>query len=201
MTEILVKKENGRLENFDIKKLKRSLKNSGADSVTTEKICNEIIERVSNGLSTSEIYNITRKLLKKYSDRKVFLRYNLPSAISKMGPEGFAFEKFIGEVFESYGYSPVYVGKKIAGKCIKNHEMDIVAFRDNEHVTAELKFHNSRSKKTDLRVALYMKARFEDIESAGYYGDKIPKQMIITNTKFTTNAKNYSSCAGLEALS
>ena len=201
MKEVLVKKENGKLENFDIKKLERSLKNSGADRKTSEKICTEIKEKVLNGFDTSEIYNLTRSLLKKYSDKKVFLRYNLPSAISKMGPEGFAFEVFIGEVFKAYRYSPVYVGKKIAGKCIKNHEMDIVAFKNNEHITAELKFHNSRSKKTDLRVALYMKARFLDIESTGYYGEKKARQMIITNTKFTTNAKKYSKCAGIEVLS
>lgn len=201
MNEILVKKEDGQLEKFDIKKLKQSLKNSGADTVTQEKICSEIEGRIIEGLDTSEIYNLTRKLLKEYSDSKVFLRYNLPSAMSKMGPEGFAFEQFIGEVFQAYGYSPVHVGKKIAGKCIKNHEMDIVAFKSNEHITAELKFHNSRSKKTDLKVALYMKARFNDIEAAGYYGDKDPRQMIITNTKFTTNAKTYSKCAGIEVLS
>lgn len=201
MNEILVKKENGKLENFDIKKLKKSLKNSGADSDITKKICKEIEKKVSNGLDTSEIYNLTRDLLKKYSDKKVFLHYNLPSAISKMGPEGFAFEQFIRQVFESYRYTPVYVGKRIAGKCIKNHEMDIVAFKGNEHITAELKFHNSRSKKTDLRVVLYMKARFEDIEAAGYYGDKEARQMIITNTKFTTNAKTYAGCAGIEVLS
>jgi hypothetical protein len=201
MNKISIKKEGGKIENFDRKKLKKSLLKSGSSKKTCDSICQEIEKKVENGMKTSDVYNLTKELLKKAEEKKVFLRYNLPSAISKMGPEGFAFESFIGEIFESYGYSPVHVGKIISGKCIKNHEMDIVAFKDSKHVTAELKFHNSRSKKTDLKVALYMKARFEDIESTGYYGDKESRQMIITNTKFTKNAKTYSKCAGIEVLS
>ncbi len=201
MSEILIKKENGRLEKFNIKKLEKSLKKSGANKELIENICKKVECEIKDGFSSSKIYNITRKLLENFEDKKAFLRYNLPNAISKLGPEGFAFEKFIGEVFESYNYSPVFVGKKIAGKCIQSHEMDIVAFKGNDHVTAELKFHNSRSKKSELKVALYMKARFDDIESSGYYGNKNPRKMIITNTKFTANAKKYSACSGIEVLS
>lgn len=206
MREILVKKEDGNLEKFNAKKIKKSLKHLGINDSLTDKLIEDIYNKAKfckeGGIcSTQDIYKGILNNLKKNKDKKFFLRYNLPLAISKLGPEGFAFEKFVGEIFEAYKYSPVFVGKKIPGKCISNHEMDIVAHKDNTIITAELKFHNSRSKKTDLKVALYMKARFDDIEESGFYGDSIPRKMIITNTKFTENTKKYSKCVDIDVLS
>jgi hypothetical protein len=199
--KILIKKEDGDNEEFSLLKIKNSLKNSGADEELSEKISNIVKEKLKEDCSSDSIYDTVRNILKDEKEDKVFFRYNLPLAILKLGPEGFAFEQFIGEIFEAYSYSPVFVGKKIPGKCIATHEMDIVANKKDILLTAELKFHNSRSKKTDLKVALYMKARFDDIEASGFYQDNIPKKMIITNTKFTTNAKSYAKCAGIEVLS
>lgn len=195
----LVKKWNGEEEIFDVKKFRISLERSGASKKIIDNIIEEIYHIIYNGISTQEIFKKAFALLKarQYNSS---LRYNLANAISEMGPDGFSFEKFIGEVFQSYQYKPVYVGKKIKGKCVE-HEIDIIAFKDSEHLTAELKFKNSKKSKTDLKVILYMKARFNDIFEAGYYTDKKPRQMIITNTKFTSNAKKYAQCANLEVLS
>jgi hypothetical protein len=200
-TKILIKKKNGKEENFSIKKVEKSLKKSGIDTALCKKICHGIEYKIKKNDSTDKIYHYVNKILKQNNDKKVLLRYSLPSAILKLGPEGFAFEQFIGEIFEAYGYSPVFVGKKIPGKCIRTHEMDIVAQKDNTMTTAELKFHNSKAKKTDLKVALYMKARFDDIEASGFYKELLPIKMIITNTKFTTNAKIYSNCVKIKVLS
>ncbi len=197
--QILVKKQDGSLEIFNEKKLKKSIKINGG----SEKVVREVMEYIKKEnfvkISTEKIYELTQEFLLKSGQKHAYLRYNLPSAIYKLGPEGFAFEKFIAEVFQAYKYNPVYVGKKIQGKCV-SHELDVVAQKGGELMTAELKFHNSKSKKTDLHVALYMKARFDDILAGGYYGDKKPRQLIITNTKFTYNAKAYAKCANLEVL-
>ena len=151
-----------------------------------------------DGISTQKIFKKAFSVLRQ-EQHPSSLRYNLANAMAQMGPAGFAFEKFIGEIFKAYGYSPVYVGKFVKGKCIQ-HEMDVVAFKDGEHVTAELKHHSSRRAKSDLKVILYMQSRFNDILESGYYGNKKPRQMIITNTKFTTNAKKYAKCAQVEVL-
>jgi Holliday junction resolvase-like predicted endonuclease len=82
-----------------------------------------------------------------------------------------------------------------------HHELDIVAENNDHILTVEAKFHNSRSKKSDLQVILYMKSRFLDILEGGYYKDKEPKQLIVTNTKFTDNAKKYAKCSGTDILS
>ena len=197
--EILVKKQDGNLEVFDKEKLVASVKKNGGSPEVIDKVCDYLEKEQVVKISSDKIYSLTQKFLLKEGQKHAFLRYNLPQAVYKLGPEGFAFEKFIAEVFESYQYKPVYVGKRLQGKCVL-HELDVIAYKGNELMTAELKFHNSRSKKTDLHVALYMKARFDDILAGGYYGDKTPRQFIITNTKFTYNAKAYAKCAGLEVL-
>src|SRR3990167_6783794 len=63
---------------------------------------------------------------------------------------------------------------------------------------AELKFHNQIGEKSDLKVALYVKARFDDL-SAQYFDYGRRRQLdegwLITNTKFSSNAIRYGLCA------
>ena len=150
-------------------------------------------------MKSDTIYEISFELLKNKS-KKASVRYNLTNAIALLGPEGFAFEVFLAEIAKALGYKKVQTGKKIQGKCII-HEMDIVGEKDNHILHVESKFHNSRSKKSDLKVILYMRARFDDITNSGYYGQKQSRQVIVTNTKFTTNAKKYAKCSGTEVVS
>jgi len=160
--KILVRKQNKTIESFDRKKLLESIeKNTGSEKIV-DNIFEYFKEKNIKETTSNEIHRLAERFLLKSGDKKAFLRYNLPKAVYKLGPEGFAFEEFIGQVVKSYGYESVFVGKKIAGKCTV-HEMDIVAKRGTELMTAELKFHNSRSKKSDLKVVLYMKARFDDL--------------------------------------
>ncbi len=198
--KILVKKYDGSIEQFDPQKLKKSLKSSKVGEETIQELFQFFEKEGINEISSNKIYSLVRNILLKKKKTTEFLRYNLPNAISKLGPEGFAFEAFIAQVFRAYGYKEVYVGKHIPGKCL-SYEMDIVAKKDGTLMTAELKFHNARNKKSDLKVVLYMDARFRDIRDSGYYEKNKPRQVIITNTKFTTNAKKYSKCAKLEVLS
>ncbi len=197
--DILIQKKDGTVEHFDKFKLIKSLRNMDSPEGIAEDVIIHCHEHNIKKIDTDSIYLLVRKLLMKRGRTRDFMRYNLPLAVSRLGPEGFAFEKFIGEVFKSYGYKNVYVGKKIRGKCV-THEVDIVTSNEKESITAELKFHNSRAKKTDLKVTLYMRARFDDILDSGFYEDKIPRQLIITNTKFTTNAKRYAKCADIGVL-
>jgi hypothetical protein len=88
------------------------------------------------------------------------------------------------------------------GKCVA-HEVDFFAHKGEETMGAELKYHNDPGYKTDVKTALYVKARFEDIFScvAGP-GKKCPidRGLLVTNTKFTSEAVRYAECAGLELL-
>lgn len=194
-----VVKLDGTVEEFDPKKLDASLLRSGASKQTREEIIATIEKELKDGESTSAIYKRAFKLLEKYDTRpEVTFRYSLRRAISEFGPSGFPFEKFVGEVFRLQGYN-VQVGKKIRGRCVM-HEMDVIGDKDNERFTAELKFHNKLTIKTDLKVTLYVRARFDDLIEGGFYGDKKPRLAIITNTKFSSNAIRYGECAGLELI-
>lgn len=194
-----VKKLDGTIEPFDPNKLDTSLARSGAHKEVRDKVIKQIEEQLVDGMSTSVIYRKAFRLLDKLEEKPdVRFRYSLRRAISDFGPSGFPFEKFVGEVFRLKGYQ-VQIGKKIKGKCVP-HEMDLIADRGDERFTAELKFHNKLSLKTDLKVTLYIRARFDDLIAGGYYEDKKPRLGIITNTKFSSNAIRYSECAGLELI-
>jgi hypothetical protein len=90
----------------------------------------------------------------------------------------------------------------IPGKCVM-HEVDVYAERDGEHLAAELKYHNDPGYKTDVKVALYVKARLDDIWQCDPAHDKkcpVDHGFLITNTKFTKDAIQYASCSGLNLL-
>ena len=194
-----VTKLDGTTEEFDSQKLRGSLERSGADTPTINRIISHIERELFTGITTSHIYKHAFKLLgEQEEDRGVNFRYSLRRAISEFGPSGFPFEKFVGEVYRLRGYK-VEVGKKLKGRCV-SHEMDVIGKKSDEIFTAELKFHNKLTIKTDLKVALYVRARFDDLIAGGYYGEKKPRLAIITNTKFSSNAIKYGECAGLELI-
>jgi len=86
---------------------------------------------------------------------------------------------------------------------INSDDQYLLAFKDEESIGIELKFHNSPGIKTDLKVALYVRERFEDIKRASVGKNSTPlinESMLITNTKFTSNAIHYSKCIGLKLL-
>jgi len=93
--------------------------------------------------------------------------------------------------------------KILQGKCVA-HEIDLYASHPEQGVrlAAELKYHNDPAYKTDLKVALYAKSRFDDIFScdAEKYACPIDRGLLVTNTKFTSEAIAYAECAGVELL-
>ena len=77
--------------------------------------------------------------------------------------------------------------------------MDVVAWNDEKLIMVEAKFHNELGVKSDLKVALYVKARFEDLSKMTFnYGKerKLDEGWLVTNTKFTSTAIEYGSCQG-----
>lgn len=196
--KIYVTKANGEREIFDVNKLKNSLRRAGAEENIIERIAKKIETELVDGTETTKIYKKAFSMLVKKANISA-ARYSVRRAILDLGPNGFPFEDYIGEIYRSKGYN-VEVGKTVKGLCVI-HEIDIVAQNKEELVMAELKFHNNVGVKTDLKVVLYVKARFDDIEKANSYKEvaenKIFKKMVITNTKFSSRAIQYANCAGL----
>jgi hypothetical protein len=194
-------KADGSKETFDPVRLMESLERSGAQPFTAERITKTVTDTVVPGVSSKEIYTKAFSLLRKEA-RPVAARYALRRALLELGPTGHPFEDFVSHLFQAEGWQ-VETRKMIQGKCVL-HEVDFYASHkeQNEFLAAELKYHNDPGYKTDLKVALYVKSRFDDIFSCDPTVRECPidRGILVTNTKFTSEAVAYAECAGVELL-
>ncbi|PIQ92277.1 MAG: ATPase [Parcubacteria group bacterium CG11_big_fil_rev_8_21_14_0_20_39_22] len=199
--EIFIRKANGEDEPFDPHKLEQSLQRADAPEGEIVRIVEHIKNEIVQGMTTEDIYRHAFNLLKK-EKRSSATKYSLRRALAALGPSGYPFEAFLGELYKRKGYT-ISSQRIIKGKCAE-HELDMVAYNDQEVVVAEAKFHTEHHFKTDLKTSLYVKARFDDIKDSAIdikgSQRKIDRKMLITNTKFTTTAIDYAQCAGLELV-
>ncbi len=194
--EVYVVKADGTRELFDQTKLEHSLKKAGAGATTAHDIIEHIKTHLSEDITTHEIYKHAFDLLHK-DDKPIALKYSLKRAIMDLGPSGFPFEDFVAEIFKSRGYDAV-TGQIVKGFCVE-HEVDVVAWNKEKLIMVEAKFHNELGVKSDLKIALYVKARFDDLSKVEFdYGGtrKLDEGWLVTNTKFSSTAIEYGSCQG-----
>jgi uncharacterized protein YqgQ len=196
-SDILITKSSGEQVKFSRNKLSHSLSRAGAGKEDIEIIISEIEKLLYTGMHTKNIYKKAFGLLRKRS-RPMAARYKLKSAIMQLGPSGFPFEKFIAEILKDEGYK-IKVGRVIKGRCIQ-HEIDVVAEKDNKRVMIECKFHSERNRICSVKIPLYIQSRFLDLEKSGIE-TKFHQGWIATNTRFSADAIKYSKCAGLYLLS
>jgi len=199
--EILITKASGATEPFHREKVIDSLTRSGASRPTIDKIIAHIEDELREGMSTSAIYKHAYFLLHKL-ESPVASRYSLKRAVMELGPSGFPFEHFIAEIFRSRGFE-AKTNQLVKGVCVE-HEIDIAAWNEHKLIMCEAKFHNDLELKSDLKVALYIKSRFDDVRGRKHlYGGKerdVDEFWLITNTKFTTQAIQYGSCSGIKLV-
>lgn len=196
-TLISVVKNTGEREAWDRGKLERSLHFAKAPNELIEEIVLHVEKDIHDGMRTADIYEHAFDLLKRYH-RPAAAEYSIKRAILQLGPSGFPFERFIARILEAQGYT-TRVGVMVPGVCV-THEVDVVAEKQDERILVEAKFHNSASIKSDVKVALYVHARFEDIQKKlDMEGDKerYTHAWLITNTEFTSQAIQYGNCVGL----
>ncbi len=201
MSPIFVVKATGEQEVFRPAKLVESLLRAGAGVEKANEILAHIESELVSGMTTNDIYRHAFDLLRNAAHH-VAARYSMKRAIAELGPSGFPFEKFISEIFKAKGYHAV-TGQIVAGSCVE-HEVDVVAWKEKELVMVEAKFHNEPGLKSDLKIALYVKARYDDLKENLYdYGGKkhkISTFYLFTNTKFTDHAIRYAECKGLSLV-
>lgn len=199
---IFIVKMDGKKAVFDSSKLVSSLERSGANDVIISRILSHVEASLYEGISTKEIYKIAFSLLRK-SSRPTAARYKLKKAIMELGPTGFPFEKFVGEILAHKGFS-TNVGVIVKGHCV-NHEVDVVAEKDEKHFMIECKFHSDQARHCNVKIPLYIHSRFLDVEKQWKkkpgHETKFHQGWIFTNTRFTTDAIQYGTCAGLMLVS
>ncbi len=201
MAPIVITKADGSSEVFDPERLVMSLIRSGAGEHAARRIAEIITSTVTPSTSSKEIYTRAFALLRKEA-RPVAARYALRRALLELGPSGHPFEDFISHLYRAEGWQ-VETRKIMKGKCV-SHEVDFYASHpeQNMFLAAELKYHNDPGYKTDLKVALYVKSRFDDIFDCDVTNRSCPidRGLLVTNTKFTSEAIAYAECSGVELL-
>ncbi len=215
-----IRKANGTIEDFDEKKLVKAIVQSGANIEVAHDICKYVkdkcYENYKDGQSirTDYIYRLAFKHLKNISKASA-LKFSLKRSMLEIGPSGFPFEKFIAHIWQHDGYSAI-TGQMVYGKCV-SHEVDVVAWREDELVMIEAKFHSDAGSRTDLKNALYVKARYDDIDGNEYninsfdekctrglstkMSKKLTEGWLITNTYFSDTAITYANCNNLKLMS
>ena len=199
---LIITKASGEKVVFDSSKLLNSLRSAGASDAISLKILKEITSGLKEGDTTGKIYQKAFSLLKKFS-RPSAPRYKLKRAVMELGPSGYPFEKFVGEILKKQGYD-TQVGVILPGKCV-THEVDVLAERKDEKIAIECKFGNHNGKKVDIKVALYVHSRFRDLRNKWRKDnpDHSIKYMggIFTNGSFTSDAVQYGTCVGMKMVS
>jgi hypothetical protein len=195
--ELFIIKGNGKRELFDPRKLKDSLLQSGATVFVADDITDVISKKLKPGTTTASIYKQAFRLLRKIEKRSA-VTYSLRRSIEGLGPTGFPFEIYIAQLLEKKGYKTL-VGQIVQGAC-SEHEVDVIAWNKENCLFIEAKFHNQRGIKSDTKTALYVKARFDDLRDQEITLDGelrvMTRGLLITNTKFTENSKQYVACNG-----
>ena len=202
-TPISVTKSNGTKELFDEEKLSNSLQRVGATPEAVDEIVDQVQKEMWDGIPTADIYGHAFALLRKYH-HPTAVKYSIRRALFELGPDGFPFERFVARIFQLWGYEAV-TDQTLLGACVE-HEVDVVAWKGEELSMVEAKFHNEFGLKSDLKVVLYVKARFDDLSDVIFeYGGKARKlapggRYLFTNTKFTDSAIRYGVCKGLKMV-
>lgn len=191
-------KYSGDVVPFNVDKLKDSLRRTQVSEEIIQQIIAQIESTIYEGITTKKIYQMAFKMLKDKS-RVSASKYKLKKALMELGPSGFPFEKLVGKLLAHEGFE-TKVGVIVQGNCVQ-HEVDVIAQKDNSHYMIECKYHSDQGRFCNVKIPLYIHSRFLDLEKKWKYQKgheaKFHKGGVYTNTRFTTDAIQYGKCVGL----
>jgi hypothetical protein len=200
MDQKFITKSTGERQEFIPEKLRDSLILATASKELADRIVEHIGVEIKDGMSTKEIYRHAFEMLER-DHKPVAVKYSMRKAVMDLGPTGFPFENFVAEIFRAKGFEAI-TDVELLGSCVP-HELDVVAWNENKLIVVEAKFHNVLGVKSDLKVALYIKARFDDLRDNFYdFGGKrkIDESWLVTNTKFSKQAIHYAECKEMKLV-
>lgn len=188
-------KANGEKEIFSKEKLIYSIERAEIPKKLQNDVLQKVLSKLYENITTREINNLIIEALEESQSPYISSKFGLKKAIIDLGPTGFPFEDFVSKIFQELGFQ-TKVRQILQGKCI-THEIDVLGEMNQEKLMVEAKFHNALGIKTDVHVALYTKARFEDIKEK----NNLNTVYLVTNTKMTSDAISYAQCVGMKIIS
>lgn len=197
-------KTTGAEETFDEHKLRGSLRRARASPDEIRRVMQHVRDNLHDRMTTRQIYRLAFTTLRtnqhrrrtEPAERATAARYSLQRAILELGPTGYPFERFLGELLRHDGFR-VAVGASLPGRFVR-HEIDVVAERRRERVLAECKFRADPAGKVDVQIAMYVSARAQDLRDAGRGWTSF---WLVTNGRFTRDALLFGEGTGLTLLS
>jgi len=201
--ELLIVKASGQREPFNSEKVFEACVRAGASPALAKSIADQIKGMLYEGISTREIYHEVRRLLEA-SRVEVAARYSLKEALMRLGPAGFPFETYIGELLQEYGYE-TKLRTIVEGFCVK-HELDIIAVEKAGSVSKthmiECKYHNAPGIITGVKEVMYTYARFLDLKEGWEHGKcgSFDQAWLVCNTKSSLDAQAFARCRGIRLL-
>lgn len=192
-----VTKNDGTIEPYNEDKIRTSATRVGVPTALQNEMLQSIRDRLYDGIKTHEIFTMIKEFLTDSNSPYLAMKYNLKDALAELGPSGYPFEQYVSLLLTELGYH-TKTNQTLEGACV-SHEVDILATKDGTTYFIEAKFHKSPSQRSDVRIALYIKARFDDLSNAWKNGPVKP--WIITNTRFSTDAIKYSECQAIALTS
>mgnify|MGYP000707545939 FL=1 len=196
---IRVRKFDGSLELYDQSKVVRTAIRMGLDKKAAEELADEISSKVYDGIPTSEILSLIHDLASKIRPELKYVE-NLREAISAMRPKP-DFEEYVRIVLKAAGYM-VEPGRVLEGRCI-DHEIDGIAFKDDEVVIVETKHHVNPHAYTGLDTVLQLWAALEDLKEGhrlGFHNYPFTSALLVCNTKISMHAERYARCKGMKYM-
>lgn len=192
---INIKKASGEIEPFSEEKVLNSIKRASIPQNLQNYVLKHVKSILYNNISTSEIYQHIIEFLSKSDFPYAAAKYSLKQSIMNLGPSGYPFEDFVSAILKAENYQ-TSVRKIVKGSAV-SHEIDIIAEKESQKAMIECKFHNNPGTKTDIHVALYTKARFDDVKDLNNF----QSAWLITNTKISGEAIDYSLYYRLKTIS
>ena len=190
---IHVRKADGRLEPYDRSKVLRTLLHLGFDRSKAEQLEKAVSEKVYDGMPTSEILSLIYELAREFRPEIAHLR-DIREAISAMRPKP-DFEEYARMVLRAAGYL-VEPGRVLEGRCV-SHEIDGIAFREDEAYVVEVKHHVNHHAYTGLGTVLELWAALEDLKEGfrlGLHPYHFTSAILVCNTKISLHAERYARC-------
>ena len=192
----------GEKESFSFKKILRSARRVGASRNLAQRIADTVKREAYPGIRTSEIFKKVKKLLYQETPKSA-LKFNLKEGMKRLGPTGFLFEKYIGEIFSRQDFE-IKLNQHLRGDCLR-YEIDFLAQKGNLFYVGECKYRNLPGGLVHSNIALANYARFLDIEKGNFFKRKTSrdfsvKSILVTNTKFTQRTIKYSNYVNVELL-
>lgn len=192
----MIKKGTGEAVPFDPNKIKKSIKRAGGGRDVQDRILAIVEKQLRPGITTEEIYETVHEELRKL-EPTTGARYRLRTALGRLGPAGYNFERYVAAILTAYGYK-TELPFELQGACV-SHEVDVIAEKDGRRMFIEAKFRNQFDDVVDIKDTMATWSRYLDLVEGARLGlcPHFDEAWIVTNARFTSHSLKFGHCKNM----